>query len=170
VVTIEALKSGKRVEAGLAALLIEAVADNAGVSFLHPLSPEKARGFWRKALECASRGERIVFGAYDGDDLVGSVTLDLDTPENQPHRGDIAKMMVAMRARRRGIAHALLRAAESAAHQAGRTLLVLDTEPGSKARPLYEKLGWQRVGEIPDYALHSDRSGFTATVLYYKRV
>lgn len=150
--------------------MIEAVADNAGVSFLHPLSRDKARAFWLGSLGEAALGKRIVFGAFDGPDLIGTVTLNLDTPENQPHRGDIAKMMVATRARRRGVASSLLAEAEGAARRNGRTLLVLDTEPASKARPLYQKLGWIHAGDIPDYALRSDRSGLTATSLYYKYV
>jgi ribosomal protein S18 acetylase RimI-like enzyme len=155
--------------ATLGALLIEAVAGGGGVSFLHPLSPERAREFWWRAFEDASRGKRVIFGSFEGESVVGTVTLLLDLPENQPHRAEIMKMIVAARARRRGHATALLSAAEIAARNHGRSLLVLDTVTQSAASQLYMRAGWVRVGEIPDYALLPDGRPWPATV-FYKRL
>src|SRR5262249_12137592 len=131
--------------------------------------PDKAELFWRQWLARAETGKQIVFGAFDEGRLAGSVTLLLDMPENQPHRAEIAKMMVAGKARRKGIGSALLLAAESAARDRGRTLLMLDTVTGGAAARLYERLGWIRYGEVPGHALLPDgRMGTTS--FYYKRV
>jgi ribosomal protein S18 acetylase RimI-like enzyme len=153
----------------LSALLIETVAHGGSVSFMHPLAPQEARAFWDRSLAAAARGERIVLGAFDGDMLVGTVTLLLDFPENQPHRGEIAKMMTAVSHRRRGVASALLRAAEALAVAHGRTLLVLDTATEEGAAPLYERLGYTLAGEIPDFAL-KPHGGLTGTLVYWKRL
>ena len=155
--------------AALSGLLVETVAHGGSVSFMHPLAPAQARAFWDRSLAAAARGERIVLGAFDGDRLVGTVTLLLDFPENQPHRGEIAKMMTAVSHRRRGIASALLRAAEALAVARHRTLLVLDTATEEGAAPLYESLGYTLVGEIPDFAL-KPHGGLTGTLVYWKRL
>ncbi|MFN8828569.1 MAG: GNAT family N-acetyltransferase [Labrys sp. (in: a-proteobacteria)] len=155
--------------AALSGLLVETVAQGGSVSFMHPLAPAQARAFWDRSLAAAARGERIVLGAFDGDRLVGTVTLLLDFPENQPHRGEIAKMMTAVSHRRRGIASALLRAAEALAVAHHRTLLVLDTATEEGAAPLYESLGYTLVGEIPDFAL-KPHGGLTGTLVYWKRL
>ncbi len=153
----------------LAALLVETVAAGGSVSFMHPLPLEDARSFWRKALADADTGGRIVFGAFAGETLAGTVTLLLDLPPNQPHRGEIAKMMTAVAHRGRGIASRLMRAAETAAAERGRTMLTLDTASDDGAAGLYEKLGWTRCGEIPDYAF-KPHGGLTGTILYFRRL
>ncbi|MGA0564684.1 GNAT family N-acetyltransferase [Ancylobacter sp. VNQ12] len=153
----------------LASLLVETVAGGGSVSFMHPLSVEKATGFCRAALEAAARGERIVLGAFLDDMLAGTVTLQLALPENQPHRAEIAKMMTRPAFRGRGIASALLREAERLATERGRTLLVLDTAIDGGAAGLYEKHGFVRAGEIPDFAL-KPQGGLTGTRLYFKRL
>ncbi|QFR35053.1 GNAT family N-acetyltransferase [Ancylobacter sp. TS-1] len=153
----------------LAALLIETVAADGSVSFMHPLSPERAAAFCRAALDSAARGERIVLGAFLDGALAGTVTLQLALPENQPHRAEIAKMMTATAHRRRGIASALLDEAERLALAHGRTLLVLDTAADGGAAGLYEKHGFVRAGEIPGFAL-KPRGGLTATLLYWKQL
>ena len=154
----------------LAELLIACVEGGASVSFMLPLSRERAEGFWRGVLEGAARGERIVLVAEDeAGALVGTVQVILAVPENQPHRGDIAKLLVHPRARRQGIAARLMAAADAAAHGAGKTLLVLDTVTGGDAERLYARLGWQRCGVIPDYALWP-RGGFCSTTVFYKTV
>lgn len=153
----------------LASLLVEVVAHGGSVSFMHPLPWEKAYAFWIQALAAAGRGERIVFGAYDGDELVGSVTLLLDLPPNQPHRAEIAKMMTRVSHRGRGIASNLLAAAERAALALGRSLLVLDTATEGGASSLYERHGFTLAGEIPDFAL-KPHGGLTGTRLYWKRL
>ena len=151
----------------LAELLIDCVAGGASVSFMLPLSPEKAGTYWRGVAESAVRGERVVLAAVeDTGDIVGSVQLILDLPENQPHRADLAKMLVHRRARRAGVGAALLAAAEACAREMGRTLLVLDTASAEAAR-LYERQGWQRVGDIPGYALFPDGRP-CATTFYFK--
>jgi GNAT superfamily N-acetyltransferase len=139
---------------GLSDVLIDCVEGGASVSFMWPMSRATADAFWKRAAAAVARGERIVVVAEDGQGaIVGTVTLLLDQPENQPHRGDISKMLVHRLARRHGVGAALLEAAESRARSAGKTLLVLDTVSGSDAERLYRRQGWQRCGEIPGYAL-----------------
>jgi GNAT superfamily N-acetyltransferase len=151
----------------LARLLIDCVEAGASVSFMWPLPAERAEAFWSGVAEGVGKGERILLVAEDAAGLVGTVQLVLALPENQPHRGDIAKLLVAPRARRRGIAAALMNAADAAARDAGKTLLVRDTVTGGDAERLYPRLGWQRCGVIPDYALWP-RGGFCATTVFYK--
>ena len=153
----------------LSDMLIETVADGGSVSFMHPLARGLALAFWDKALAAADRDERIVLGAWDGDLLAGTVSLLLDCPPNQPHRGEIAKMMTRVSHRGRGIATALMRRAEALAVERRRTLLVLDTASEAGASGLYERLGFNFAGEIPDYAL-KPHGGLTGTRLYWKRI
>jgi len=152
---------------GLSDVLIDCVEGGASVSFMLPMSRDKAERFWRKAAASAERGERLIFVAEDGaGQIVGTVTVVLDQPENQPHRGDVSKMLVHRAARNQGIGEALLTAAERDAFAAGKTLLVLDTASADAER-LYARRGWQRCGVIPDYALLPDGPP-CATVIYYK--
>ena len=152
---------------GLAEVLIDCVEGGASVSFMLPLPREKARAYWRGVAQSAARGERAVLAAVDPlGTIVGTVQLILDLPENQPHRGDLAKMLVHRRARRGGVGAALLAAAEECAREEGRTLLVLDTANAEAAR-LYERHGWQRVGQVPGYALLPDGRP-CATTFYFK--
>ncbi|TIW06477.1 MAG: GNAT family N-acetyltransferase, partial [Mesorhizobium sp.] len=125
--------------------------------------------FWRKSLIAAARGERAVLGAWDGEALVGTVTLLLDCPPNQPHRAEIAKLMTRVDHRGNGVATRLMSAAESLAVEKGRTLLVLDTATEEGASGLYERLGFTLAGEIPDYAL-KPHGGLTGTLIYWKRI
>jgi len=169
VIEIRPLAASPDVIRMLTDLIIETVAGGGSVSFMHPFAPEAAAQFWQGALEAAARGERIVLGAWEGESLVGTVTLLLDMPPNQPHRGEIAKMMTRVSHRGRGIATALLREAEAAAITHGKTLLVLDTASEEGAAPLYEALGYTLTGLIPDYAL-KPRGGLTGTLIYWKRI
>jgi ribosomal protein S18 acetylase RimI-like enzyme len=153
----------------LSEILVEAVANGGSVSFMHPLAPEAAFAFWQGTLAAAGRGERIVLGAFDGEELIGTVTLLLDLPPNQPHRAEIAKMMTRVSHRGRGVATALMRAAEHLAAERGRTLLVLDTAVEDGASRLYEALGFNLTGVIPDYAL-KPYGGLTGTMIYWKRI
>jgi GNAT superfamily N-acetyltransferase len=138
---------------------------------MHPLSRDKAVAFWQGVLASAARGERIVLVAEDTETstIIGTVQLVLSMPDNQPHRADVAKMQVHRRARRRGVGEALMREAEAAAREAGRTLLVLDTVTGSDAERLYTRLGWQRCGEIPGYALWP-QGGLCSTTVFYRHL
>jgi GNAT superfamily N-acetyltransferase len=155
--------------AELAGILVDCIDGDAGVSFLHPLAPERAEAFWRDVAAGVERGERAVLVAEDEQGIVGTVQLVLAMPENQPHRADLSKMLVHRRGRRRGLGAALLEAAEQTARDCGRTLLVLDTNTGSDAERLYASHGWVRVGEIPDFSVQP-RGGPRATTVFYKRV
>ena len=153
----------------LSELLVETVASGGSVSFMHPLPLEVADAFWRDSLAAAARGERIVLGAFDDDHLVATVTLLLNLPPNQPHRAEIAKLMTKLSHRRRGIASALMRAAEKMALERDRTLLVLDTAVDEGASGLCEGLGFCLTGIIPDYALRP-HGGLTGTMIYWKKI
>jgi ribosomal protein S18 acetylase RimI-like enzyme len=163
----------------LSEILIEVVANGGSVGFMHPLPMEAASAFWQASLASADRGERIVLGAFDGEvldgevldseALVGTVTLLLDLPPNQPHRAEIAKMMTRLSHRHRGIATALMRTAEQLASERGRSLLVLDTAVDDGASRLYKATGFALAGIIPDYAF-KPHGGLTGTMIYWKRV
>jgi GNAT superfamily N-acetyltransferase len=158
---------GDREIQGLCDVLIDCVEGGASVSFMLPLSRPKAEAFWRGVSAGVERGEQIVIVAEDGEGtIVGTVQVIHKQPENQPHRGDVAKMLVHRRARRLGIGAALLAAAEHAALGAGKTLLVLDTVTGSDGERLYARQGWQRCGVIPNYALWPDGRPCATTVFF----
>jgi GNAT superfamily N-acetyltransferase len=163
------LRPTPEVISALAETLVETVASGASVSFMHPLAPEVAAAFWTRSLAAAEAGERVVLGAFEQGELVGTVTLLLDCPPNQPHRGEIAKLMVRLGRRGRGVARALMLEAERVARQRGRTLLTLDTATEDGAGPFYEKLGYVRAGVIPDYAL-KPYGGLCGTIVYWKRI
>ncbi|SFE96764.1 Acetyltransferase (GNAT) family protein [Chitinophaga sp. CF118] len=167
--SIVPLTSQPKIISALTDIIIETVAHGGSVSFMHPLDPQVATAFWENSLAAADRGERIVLGAYDGDELIGTVTLLIDCPPNQPHRGEIAKMMTRVSHRGKGVARSLMQEAERIAINLGKTLLNLDTAEEEGAAGLYEKLGFQKAGMIPDYAL-KPHGGFTGTILYYKRI
>jgi ribosomal protein S18 acetylase RimI-like enzyme len=166
---IAPLTASPETRAALCALLIETVASGGSVSFMHPLAQHEADAFWRDSLASADRGERIVLGAFDGKDLIATVTLLLNLPPNQPHRTEIAKMMTRLSHRGRGAARALVREAEAIAIARGRTLLVLDTAVDDGASWLYERMGFTLSGIIPDYAL-KPHGGLTGTMIYWKRI
>jgi GNAT superfamily N-acetyltransferase len=152
---------GDREIQGLSDVLIDCVEGGASVSFMLPMSRPKAEAFWRTVAASVARGERLVLAAEDDAGvIVGSVQVILAQPENQPHRGDLAKMLVHRRARRRGIG------AARSALSVGKTLLVLDTASGDAER-LYARQGWQRCGQIPNYALWPDGTP-CATTIYFK--
>ena len=168
-IQIKPLNSSPDICATLSEMLIETVTNGGSVSFMHPLSREAADAFWSHSLRAADRGERVVLGAFDGDALIATVTLLLDLPPNQPHRAEIAKMMTRVSHRHRGIAMALLREAERIAIAHDRWLLVLDTAADEGAAGLYERMGFQLTGLIPDYAL-KPHGGLTGTLIYWKRL
>jgi GNAT superfamily N-acetyltransferase len=155
---------------GLSDVLIDCVEGGASVSFMFPMTRAKAESFWRGVSASAARGERVVVAAMDeAGVIVGTVQVVWAQPENQPHRGDVAKMLVHRKVRRHGVGAALLEAAERVAQEAGKTLLVLDTVTGADAERLYARHGWERCGEIPDYALWPD-GRFCATTVFYKQL
>ena len=151
----------------LAGVLIDCVEGGASVSFMHPLPRDRAVAFWRRVAQGVAAGERALLVAEDARGLCGTVQLVLDQPENQPHRAELSKMLVHRRARRQGLGAALIRAAEATARECGKTLLVLDTVTGSDAERLYTRLGWQRCGEIPGYALWP-KGGLCSTTVFYR--
>ena len=153
----------------LADLLIDCVDGGASVSFMHPLSLQKALAFWRSVADGVARGERALLVADDDSGIVGTVQLVLAQAENQPHRADLAKMLVHRRARRQGLGQALLRAAEQLGRDCGKSLLVLDTVTGSDGERLYARVGWQKSGTIPNYALWP-RGGLCATTYFYRHL
>jgi GNAT superfamily N-acetyltransferase len=153
---------------GLADVLVDVVEGGASVSFMHPFTRDKAIEFWRGVAKGVAAGERVVVVAEDEHGICGTAQLILALPENQPHRADLAKMLVHRRARRRGIGAAVLNAAEDVARELGRTLLVLDTASRDAER-LYERNGWIKVGVIPDYALMPD-GALCDTIVYYRRL
>ena len=152
----------------LADVLIDCVEGGASVSFMHPLPRDRAAAFWRRVGQDVAAGERALLVAEDARGLCGTVQLVLDQPENQPHRADLSKLLVHHRARRQGMGEALMRAAEATARESGKTLLVLDTASGEAER-LYERLGWERVGVIPGYAL-LPHGGLCGTTVYYRNL
>ena len=153
---------------GLSDVLIDCVQGGASVGFMLPMSRAKAEAYWHSMSTSVTRGERVVLAAEDAaGTIVGTVQIILSQPENQPHRGDIAKMLVHRRVRRQGIGAALLAAAERSALSAGKTLLVLDTVTGGDAERLYARQGWQRCGQIPNYALWPNGT-LCATTIFFK--
>jgi ribosomal protein S18 acetylase RimI-like enzyme len=166
---IEILEYSTNVVEELAVLIIEVVANGGSVSFMHPLSKKTARLFWEASLASADRGERIVLGARENGQLISTVTLLLNCPENQPHRAEIAKLMTRISKRGQGVARALVTEAEQIAVKKGRTLLNLDTAADEGAAGFYESLGFHKSGVIPDYAL-KPHGGLTDTIIYWKRI
>lgn len=151
---------------GLAAVLADCVAGGASVSYLAPFPVEEARAAFVAFARDAAAGNRMILAAFDGDRILGTVQVVHAAPPNQPHRADIAKLLVHRSARHRGLGEALMATAEAEARSAGKTLLVLDTVTGDAAERLYERLGWTRVGVIPNYALYPDGRPCATTVFY----
>ncbi len=147
-------------------LLVDCVEGGASVSFMSPLSRDKATAFWYQVAADVACATRALLVAEEAGVIVGSVQLVLDLPENQPHRADVSKMLVLRRKRRCGLGAALMRAAEDAARARGKTLLVLDTASGDAER-LYARLGWRRVGVIPGFAL-LPQGGLCDTTYFYR--
>ncbi len=151
----------------LADILIDCVEGGASVSFMHPFTRDRAIAFWRNVAAGVASGKRALLIAEDQLGLCGTVQLIFDLPENQPHRADLAKMLVHRRARRQGLGAALMRAAECTARECGKTLLVLDAVTNGDAARLYQNLGWIRVGDIPNYALMPNGE-FCSTTYFYR--
>jgi ribosomal protein S18 acetylase RimI-like enzyme len=154
---------------GLADVLRDCVDGGASVSYMAPFSQAEARRAFEGFAEDVERGQRLVLAAFDGETIVGTVQVVFAWPPNQPHRADIAKLLVRRSARRRGVAQLLMARAEEEALAEGKTLLVLDTVTGDDAERLYERMGYQRVGVIPNYALYPDGRP-CATTFFYKHL
>jgi GNAT superfamily N-acetyltransferase len=152
----------------LCALLIDCVEGGASVGFVLPMGEAKARAFWNATLEAVQAGEQHLLVARVAGAIAGTVLVQPALKENQPHRADIAKLLVQRRARRHGLGARLMAAAEAKALQLGRTVLVLDTAT-PEAERLYRRAGWRECGSIPDYALMPD-GRFCATTYFYKQL
>ena len=150
----------------LAGVLVDVVAGGASVSYLAPFSHEQARAAFEAWAAEVEHDRRLLLGAFAEGKLVGTVQVILALPPNQPHRAEIAKLLVHRSARKRGIAQQLMEHAESEARAEGKTLLVLDTVTGDDAERLYARLGWTRVGVIPGYALYPDGRPCDTTILW----
>lgn len=153
----------------LASVLVDCVKGGASVSFMPPFGQSDAEAFFRKIADGVEAGERMLLAAFDGARLVGTVQIVTALPPNQPHRADIAKLLVHRSARGRGVAFALMQEAERIAAAAGKTLLVLDTATGDNAERLYQRMNWVRVGVIPKYALYPD-GRWTDTTIFFKEL
>ena len=158
---------GERDLAGLCDVLIDCVEGGASVNFMWPMTRTKAETYWRGVADSLARNERAVVIAEDErGEILGTAQAVWAPQENQPHRADLSKMLVRRNARRHGVGALVLAAAEAAAREAGRTLLVLDTA-SAEAERLYERGGWQRVGTVPRFALLPD-GPYCSTVIFYK--
>jgi GNAT superfamily N-acetyltransferase len=160
---------GRRHLSALAEVLMDCVEGGASVSFMPPFSKTAAESFFERVIEGVDRAERILLAAFSGSKLVGTVQVLLSTPPNQPHRADIAKLLVVRSARGQGAGRLLMEQAEQASRQVGKTLLVLDTATGGPAERLYTRLGWTRVGVIPKYALYPDGT-WCDTTIFWKQI
>lgn len=170
-ITIEMLdgESATLAIEGLSDVLVDCVKGGASVGFMSPFEPEEARTYWESVLFAVAGGTGLLFVARQGETIVGTVQVGLKQFPNQPHRGDLKKLLVHRSARSRGVATKLMAAAEAEALRRGKTLLVLDTATGSSAERVYKRLGWTAAGIIPDYSLWPE-GGFCATTFYYKNL
>jgi len=154
----------------LAELLVDAVDDGAAVSFMQPLSKDRAADWWRTWLpELPIRSAVLVACTADGR-IDGVVALAAAWAPNQPHRGDVMKLLVHRRARRSGLGVRLMQAVETEATTLGLSLLTLDARAGGGAEALYRRLGWIVVGYIPAFALDPDGKTHHDDVLFYKNL
>jgi GNAT superfamily N-acetyltransferase len=153
----------------LAGVLLDCVQGGASVSFMASFSKADAESFFENILEKIRRGDCILLAAFADSKLVGTVQLLTATPPNQPHRADVAKLLVLRSARGQGIARRLMKHVEEVGRLAGKTLLVLDTATGDAAEKLYTNLGWNRVGVIPRYALYPDGT-WCDTTIFWKHI
>jgi GNAT superfamily N-acetyltransferase len=159
-------EEGRHYVGELADVLLDCVQGGASVSFMASLTKPEAESFFEQVAEGVERGDRILLAAFLDSKLVGTVQVVFPWPPNQPHRADVAKLLVARRARKQGVAQRLMEHAEIVSRQAGKTLLVLDTVTGDNAERLYTRLGWTRVGVIPNYALFPDGSWCDTTIFW----
>jgi len=169
--TVRLLNAGEARAAvsALAGVLSDCVEGGASVGFMQPYRPADAEPYWREVADAVESGATLLFTAETDGEIVGTVQVGLAQMPNQPHRGDLKKLLVHRKARGTGIARRLMAAAESEAARRGRTLLVLDTATGSPAEAIYPRLGWTRCGVIPDYALWPE-GGLCDTTIFYKRL
>ena len=153
----------------LAEVLSDCVEGGASVGFMQPYPPESALAYWSGVVEAVAANETLLMVAEEASRILGTVQVGVAQMPNQPHRGDLKKLLVHRAARGKGLARRLMEAAEREAAARGKTLLVLDTATGSEAETIYPRLGWERVGVIPNYAMWPE-GGLCATTFFYKRI
>lgn len=153
----------------LSDVLIACVEGGASVGFMQPYRRDEAAAYWEKIADEVEADRVILIGAQVQGRTVGTVQVAPAGAPNQPHRGDLRKLLIHPEARGKGLARELMRAAEAAAISRGLSLLVLDTATGSDAEAIYPRFGWQRAGVIPDYALWP-QGGYCDTTLFYKKI
>ncbi|KSV80959.1 N-acetyltransferase [Sinorhizobium sp. Sb3] len=153
----------------LAEVLSDCVEGGASVGFMQPYPPECAVAYWQGVAEAVAGGDTLLMVAEEAGRILGTVQVGVAQMPNQPHRGDLKKLLVHRAARGKGLARRLMEAVEREAAARGKTLLVLDTATGSEAEAIYPRLGWERVGVIPDYAMWPE-GGLCATTFFYKRI
>ncbi|WP_077962760.1 GNAT family N-acetyltransferase [Ensifer adhaerens] len=153
----------------LAEVLSDCVEGGASVGFMQPYPPEAALAYWRGVASAVAAGETLLMVAEGAGRILGTVQVGVAQMPNQPHRGDLKKLLVHRDARGKGLARRLMDAVEREAATRGKTLLVLDTATGSDAEAIYPRMGWERVGVIPDYAMWPE-GGLCATTFFYKRI
>jgi GNAT superfamily N-acetyltransferase len=150
-------------------ILVDCVDGGASVGFMQPYGTGDAAPYWQGAADSVATGATLLFVAEVEGTILGTVQIGAAQMPNQPHRADLKKLLVHRAARGKGLARLLMQAAESEAASRGKTILVLDTATGSDAEAIYPRLGWERVGVIPDYALWP-QGGFCASTFFYKRI
>jgi GNAT superfamily N-acetyltransferase len=155
--------------AGLADLLSDCVAGGASLGYMSGITRREAEGFWRTTIIDVGRSGTILFAARSDSGVVGCVLLQPISKPNQPHRADVAKLLVISHARRLGVASRLMERLEEHALRTGRWLLTLDTATGSEAEHFYRQRGYQRAGVIPGYCLMPD-GRLSGTTFYYKQL
>jgi GNAT superfamily N-acetyltransferase len=153
----------------LADVLADCVTGGASVGFMAPYGPADALPFWEGVATAVGEEATLLFATERAGRIVGTVQVGIRQMPNQPHRADVKKLLVMESERGRGLARALMACAEAEAARRGKTVLVLDTATGSPAETVYERLGWQRAGVIPDYALYPD-GRYCGTTFFYKRI
>ncbi len=159
------------IDTSLAAIVADGVNGGAAISFMQPYTADDGLRFWRdKVFPDVAVGRRVLFVAYLDEAVVGTVQMDIAPPPNQPHRCEVAKMVVHARARRRGVARRLMLALEAHAKSIGKTLITLDTRTGDTAEFLYASLGFQKAGVIPRYAWDPDGRAMHGTTYMYKEI
>lgn len=162
---LDSLQARQHLDA-LAGVLHDCVDGGASVSFMWPFPMSEAAKFFAKVIDGVEAGDRILLAAFEGDALVGTVQILTSTPPNQPHRAEIAKLLVKRSARGKGVAAMLMEAVEQHAKALGKTLLMLDTVTGGDAERLYQRLNWTRAAVIPNYAMFPDGRWCDTTIFY----
>lgn len=156
----------RRELSALAGILFDCVEGGASVSFMWPFSQSDAALFFAKVIDAVERGERLLLAAYDGGTMVGTVQIITALPPNQPHRAEIAKLLVHRSARGKGVGTALMVAVERRAKELGKTLLMLDTVTGAEAERLYQRLDWIKAAVIPNFAKFPDGRWCDTTIFW----